>query len=197
MALKTLVKVGKITNLSDARYCAGMGVDMLGFRVVDSDADYVRPEDFREIRGWFTGPAVVAEVYGLQNDEEIPAIIENYQPDYLEMTLRELDKLDTVSLPIILSVTAEEVQSSWAKISGLKPKVKYLLITGTLTEAELELLSSQFKTLYTITQEDDINVIDSITALKGIALEGTAEEKPGLKNYDVLASVLEKLEVDS
>ncbi len=31
MALKTIVKVGNITNLSDARYCAVMGVDMLGF----------------------------------------------------------------------------------------------------------------------------------------------------------------------
>ena len=29
MPLKTFVKVGNITNLSDARYCAGMGVDML------------------------------------------------------------------------------------------------------------------------------------------------------------------------
>jgi phosphoribosylanthranilate isomerase len=35
MPLKTFVKVGCITNLSDARYCAGMGVDMLGFRAVE------------------------------------------------------------------------------------------------------------------------------------------------------------------
>ena len=56
MALKTLVKVGKISNLSDAWYCAGMSVDMLGFTVIASQENYVSPELFREMRGWFYGP---------------------------------------------------------------------------------------------------------------------------------------------
>lgn len=52
MPLKTLVKVGKITNLSDARYCAGMNVDMLGFVTVESRENYLPVKDYQDIRGW-------------------------------------------------------------------------------------------------------------------------------------------------
>ncbi|MFT7424854.1 MAG: phosphoribosylanthranilate isomerase, partial [Algoriphagus sp.] len=31
MALRTFVKINGITNLTDARYCSGMYVDLLGF----------------------------------------------------------------------------------------------------------------------------------------------------------------------
>ena len=33
MALNTLTAVTEINNLSDARYCAGMGVDIIGFNL--------------------------------------------------------------------------------------------------------------------------------------------------------------------
>ena len=42
--LKTQVKVSSITNLSDARYCAGMGVDLLGFPIQE-----ISLEKFTEI----------------------------------------------------------------------------------------------------------------------------------------------------
>ena len=86
MALKTLVKVGNISNLSDARYCAGMGVDMLGFRVISGQEHYVSPELFKEIRGWFSGPSVVAEAYGIRSGEDLPFIIQNYLPDFIELS---------------------------------------------------------------------------------------------------------------
>lgn len=35
MALKTFVKISGVNNLSDARYCAGMGVNQLGFNIED------------------------------------------------------------------------------------------------------------------------------------------------------------------
>ena len=41
--LKTLIKVSNINNLSDARYCAGMGVEMLGFSM-----DELSIEKFKE-----------------------------------------------------------------------------------------------------------------------------------------------------
>jgi phosphoribosylanthranilate isomerase len=43
MALKCFVKVGNVTNLSDARYCAGMGVDLLGFPVDAAQPGPVAP----------------------------------------------------------------------------------------------------------------------------------------------------------
>src|SRR5690349_969235 len=112
MALKTLVKVGKISNLSDARYCAGMNVDLLGFRVVTGQDHYVSPELFKEIRGWFTGPAIVAEAYGIQKNEDLPAIIQQYLPDYIELAIPDLLKLHSPSSTYILSTTFEELAAN-------------------------------------------------------------------------------------
>src|SRR5688572_25693379 len=117
MALKILVKVGSISNLSDARYCSGMSVDLLGFRVVAGQEHYVTPELFKEIRGWFSGPAIVAEAYGIQKGEDIPAIIQNYLPDYIELSLQDLVKIHSPSTTIILSTTFDEIQSQESVIA--------------------------------------------------------------------------------
>jgi phosphoribosylanthranilate isomerase len=193
MGLKTFVKVGKITNLSDARYCSGMGVDILGFRVIPTDADYLTPERFKEFRGWFTGPAVVAEAFGLNSSEELKAIIENYQPDYIELSVTELEKLNSSSLPIILSGTTDEIKNAITKKNTLS--IKYLLLT-TLPDTEtVEQLSTAYNILVEIKEENDLNEVDVMsTCIIGISLHGSPEEKPGLKSYDLLSDVLEKLE---
>ena len=55
--LITKVKVGQVTNLSEARYCAGMGVDFLSFPIVSID-----PKTYQEITGWVAGPKFGIEV---------------------------------------------------------------------------------------------------------------------------------------
>ena len=62
MALKTIVKVGSITNLSDARYCAGMGVEMLGFAFDPSHGYYLQAIQFNEIIKWVSGVTIVGEL---------------------------------------------------------------------------------------------------------------------------------------
>ena len=54
--LKTTVFVRKINNLSDARYCAGMGVTYLLF-----DLDKISEDEATEISGWLEGIEIVNE----------------------------------------------------------------------------------------------------------------------------------------
>jgi phosphoribosylanthranilate isomerase len=61
MALKTFVKVSTVNNLSDARYCAGMYVNWLGFNLEESSPDYLSPEKFTEITEWLSGLEYVGE----------------------------------------------------------------------------------------------------------------------------------------
>src|SRR5688572_29817671 len=61
MALKTTVLVNGINNLSDARYCAGMGADMMGFNLDESHADHLTEDAFKEITGWVSGIELVGE----------------------------------------------------------------------------------------------------------------------------------------
>lgn len=194
MALKTLVKVGKISNLSDARYCAGMSVDMLGFSVISGRDHYVSPEMFKEMRGWFTGPSIVTEIYGIEKHEDLMPIIQTYLPDLIEGSFNDIKKLHAAFASYILSTTYEEVKAHERELGIYRTQIAYLIIPESTPVDQIEALSKEYKLLLQI---DSPNPDDSKLHnehIKGIALQGSAEDKPGLKNYDALASVLEKLE---
>ena len=184
MALKTLVKIGGITNLSDARYCAGMGVDMLGFDVIPGRPNYISPESYHQIRGWITGPLIVAEITGLQRPEELPQIIEDYRPDMLQMTLAELSMIPSPPLPYILALTESQ------DIRHLAIQPEYLL--------GREPLSVPLKAAFLVQVSSTDEAKDALlnTSVRGIALNGGPELKPGLKDYASLADLLELLEVE-
>src|SRR5258708_3649368 len=78
--LITKVKVGKVTNLSEARYCAGMGVDFLSF-----PASSVDPKTFQEITGWVAGPK-----FGVEIDS---STVEEYKADFVEVPFDSIDKI--------------------------------------------------------------------------------------------------------
>jgi phosphoribosylanthranilate isomerase len=185
MSLKTIVKVGNITNLSDARYCAGMNVDMLGFVTIETQKNYLPVKEYQDIRGWLSGPKVVAEVYGLQSKQQLDSIIEAYKPDYLELSHTELHFTDN-RLPLLVRVSAgtsfKSLQTSAAiafiikaQEDGINPSENILLEAHDLKSVQ--------------------HLIDN-HSIKGIALSGSQEVSPGLKDYDHLAEILESLEVE-
>ncbi len=184
MPLKTVVKVGSITNLSDARYCAGMGVDMLGFRVREGQESYIPPKKFQEIRGWVAGPLVVAEVYGIKHQDELSEILEHYKPDYVEMGLSEFSLFTSLPLPVILFIEEHEVLPEMHLepaylLSAVEPKAVYA-----------------YPLLLALQSEHDLDIALNSPQITGIALKGSHELRPGLKDYTVLAEILERLEVD-
>lgn len=181
MALKTFVKVGSITNLSDARYCAAMGVDMLGFQAVEGHENFIPAPLFQEIRGWVTGPQVVAEVYGVKDLTELQTIIENYRPDFLELGTQEFDQLNgTLPLPFILALKKQE---------GIKGSPAFIL-----ADEEPNIPPSSKLLLKIDSKEDTEKVLQG--RADGIALKGSVELKPGLKDYQELSEILEILETD-
>ena len=195
MALKTLVKVGKISNLSDARYCAGMNVDLLGFQVVAGNDHYVSPELFKELRGWFSGPAIVAEAYGIQKNEDLPAIIQQYLPDYIELSLPDLLKLHSPSSTYILSTTFEEVTAHEDDLAPFRNQISKIIIPASTKTEFITALTRSYKVLLSVDSELPTDLLLNNPSIKGIALQGSPEEKPGLKNYDSLSNILEQLEI--
>lgn len=182
MPLKTFVKVASILNLSDARYCAGMGVDMLGFQAIEGHDNYIKGSQFQEIRGWIAGPQIVAELYGIKDPGELTAIIDNYKPDYLEMGLPELSLFTSLPVPIILSVGEKDNLDSLA------------IMPAYLTS------NNPFKTriplLVKVQSKEDVKLLLENPFVTGIVLKGGAEVKPGLKDYEVISDVLELLETE-
>ncbi|MBX2946912.1 MAG: hypothetical protein KF725_13840 [Cyclobacteriaceae bacterium] len=197
MGLKTTVKVGSITNLSDARYCAGMGVELLGFNGVEGKPDYINPIQFQELRGWFVGPKVVLEIYGIDNPEEYHTLLENYQPDMIELSCHELLKLRPKDIPLVLALQAEQYYDQPAVLRDFKSVIKILQVPASTDKSIIREISSHFMVLLDVETgvEPDVEFIRN-TPRVGISLKGSAEEKAGYKSYDTLSAVLDRLDQD-
>lgn len=184
MPLKTFVKVGNISNLSDARYCAGMGVDLLGFRVIEGSSSYISPRTFQEIRGWVSGPKVVAEVYGIQSVSDIQPIVEQYAPDYFEMGVEDYNKIGRAfPKPILLFVSESE------SLPALE-NVEFIIVE------QLSSASTKVNTLLKTSESTEVvRALDS-KLVNGLVLDGSPEERPGFKDYSSLADVLELLDAE-
>lgn len=193
MALKTKVKVGNITNLSDARYGAGMGVDWLGFRI-----DSIDSKVFQDITGWVTGPAFVLEL----GDQPAPlSTISAYPTDWLELPPSQLSIIDQLTdRSILIRLAMKDWQQYSNELIALKERITYLIFDeGTGDDAVnqniLQKASNYFQILIGFNVSVD-TIANQWNMVAGFNLQGSEELKPGLKEYQSLADVLEHLEVD-
>jgi phosphoribosylanthranilate isomerase len=197
--LKTTIKVSNLNNLSDARYCAGMGVEMLGFSMDELDFD-----KFKEMRGWLAGVQIVGET----NSKDISTIIdlvEKYQPDYLEVSDWEnVIEIQRIGKPIIL-----KIDFSTANLPSLfqatKANVEYFILENSdefgvvddATLSQLDAWSFQFPILLGFgIKESNANDLLEQTQLTGFALKGGNEIRPGITDNEELMNILEILETD-
>jgi phosphoribosylanthranilate isomerase len=207
MALQTFVKISSINNLSDARYCSGMQVNLMGFSLEENDKNFVSPTKFSEITGWLSGVEFVGEFTYTHPDrilellQEYPEIqyVEIQEEFFLKMLVntkyrlilkQKLEDLeDLVQLTkkadsyrdfnIILHLSSETLKMNKAVIDHIKELSAHCEV----------LLGFGF-------QADNVIPIVEQTGIKGISLEGGNEIKPGLKDFDELADVLESLETE-
>jgi phosphoribosylanthranilate isomerase len=192
MALKTFVKVGNISNLSDARYCAGMGVDLLGFTGIEGQPGYIQPKLYQDIHGWVAGPSTVLELYGLKDSDSVGKLLEDYRPDYIELSSIEIEFLpESISKPLIVRISSIDELS---KLQAYKSKIRFILLDEKCAEIIGD-VNTFFPVILSLQSPSGISLVDTLP-IKGVALTGSAEIRPGFKDYDGLAEVLEQLEVD-
>lgn len=200
MALQTLVKVSNITNLSDARYCAGMGVELVGFVMDKFSDDYMPAEKLKEIKSWLAGVQIVGETQSSDYDE-IATLLQTYEIDILQISDPTLlPKITALGKPIILKL---ETNSAYIEdyLKLYNSFVIYFLIDGQeLTDFILyHLKEYAFDNPvilgFGITAHN-VQQILTETPIKGIALKGSHELRPGYKDYDELSEILEQLEID-
>ena len=206
MALKTLVKISNVTNLSDARYCAGMGVDMLGFSMDADSPDYVEPAKFTEMRSWVAGVQIVGETTSTDPDV-IEQLLDTYQPDLLQVNEAALlPYLSTFGKPVILRVNL--VQLTLDQLNTLfqtgSAGAEYVLLesNGPLhVDDDLKTVLQRLTGRHPILLGTGISVtnIHELLAdlpVRGIALSGGNEERPGNKEFGELMDILEAIETE-
>jgi phosphoribosylanthranilate isomerase len=200
MSLKTLVKVSNITNLSDARYCAGMGVDMIGFVMDKFSADYTSPEKMKEIKSWVAGVQIVGETQSADYDE-VKAFVEAYEIDILQISEAGLlPQIADLGKPIILKL---EFESAYLEdyLERYSQFVEFFLVDGGDFSDFARYTLKEYSFNYPIVLDfgitaENVNELLEEMQIKGIALKGSSEIRPGYKDYDELSEILEVLEED-
>jgi len=192
MALATFVKINSVNNLSDARYCAGMEVDQLGFVIEEGQENYVSPKDFNELAGWISGVCFVGEV--VSESANLSELAADYQLDAIQvMYPSQIEKALSTGLKTIFStddlLTAEQALNHY-------PAIDYVLWQNDegaslhqLKQAKRLVISAGFNA-------ENVKELTNKTHVKGIAMQGGDEIRPGFKNFDELADILEALDTD-
>ncbi|MDX1628189.1 MAG: phosphoribosylanthranilate isomerase [Fulvivirga sp.] len=198
MALKTFVLISAINNLSDARYCAGMDVDLLGFNFEENNPNYITPETFKELVEWLSGVSFVGEFETKKDPSDIDQTLKKYEVDYVEVTSQNLiSPLQKAGYKVIWRADISELKQEFISSAD------YLVVESgksAVSSSQRRLLTALAKNQkvllgYGITDDNVLALLEE-TGVHGIALKGGNEIKPGYKDYDELADILETLEID-
>lgn len=205
MPLKTFVKINRVTNLTDARFCAGMNVNVIGFCLEKDSPNFVDPTQFKEITGWISGIEFAAEFKNASSNE-VMKTLENYPNiTWIESeNLQTLIELQETGLSLIYKHSIEKLENQFNPLQNpLKKHPVYIHLTSTNGSSVFEKnaflsdLSTDFKVIlgFGVTPETVENLI-STCSFSGIALDSGDEIKPGLRDFDQLADILELLETE-
>ena len=191
MLQKPIVYVSRITNLSDARYCAGMGVDLLGYVVDPAHPDYVSPGRYQEMVGWISGPGRVTEITSDKLD--LKQLVSEYLPDMLHLPAAYMEHYELPDLPLMIELVFSDWPAYRDKIRQ-ESKVTHVVMKGfSGSTAFADPLDP--KVLISLdTDPGPLMAFLQKTGGHGFALKGSREVAPGLKDYEHLSRVLEELE---
>ncbi|MEN7547962.1 hypothetical protein AAG747_08580 [Rapidithrix thailandica] len=200
MALRTRVKVSGVSNLHNGRYCAGMGVEMMGIPVDPVHPQYVNPEDFQEIMGWLSGIQAVGEI----SSEETPDL-SGFQLDYIEISQEaQLASVASSDTPIIYKVPVEQfdnIQGLRTHLSLYHTQVAFFILDfgaqQNFDQAAIAQLCQQFRIFlaYRFDLQNLNPILDTVNP-EGIVLQSSEEIKVGYNNFDELADLLESIELE-
>ena len=203
MALKRKVLIKNVNNLSDARYCAGMGVQILGFSLDEKSDNHIPVADIREIRDWVEGIEVAIQVVSSPL-ERISTAISELNPEYLIVNPERLDEIKDSGIKILiegrgLQEVLEQINQKseiefFGTIISIGSQEFYQLESVILDK--LNSLSPLPVFLEVADLESKLEFIEGLDENVGLVLSGGKEIRPGFKDFYELSPVLEYLEND-
>ena len=204
MSFQTNIKLGNITNLSDARFAAAAGVTYIGFCFDPSNENYITPIKAKEIIDWVTGSSVVGE-FGSQTLDEIRDISELLQVDVIEVNNSLLpDELLSLGKPIIKKVNVNQytVDQLQVEIDAYASVADAFHVYADSSQEKYDCdqlvqlcKSHQLVWGLNINPHNVLNILESFKPF-GINLVGGNEEKAGMKDFDELNDLFDVLRVD-
>lgn len=199
MSFLSNIKISNVTNLSDARYAAAVGINYIGFCFDSESTNYIAPIKAKEMIDWITGSHIVAE-FGNQSIDEIKDISELLNVDVIELNNTILpDELPSLEKAII-----KKIDISIYNLTQLNTELQayknycdaFHLFTTlnnlTIPENDLVNICANYKIIWglPITNSSVLNIINGFKPY-AINVSGGQEEKAGIKDFDELNDLLE------
>lgn len=198
MSLKYFVYVGAVNNLSDARYCSAMMVDIIGFDVNEFSVKCLNEEKVKDISTWINGVKIVGDfensskehITKLINKNIFSSIMIDISNHYL---LNNLD-IDNVIIKISDNNYNEELISS---ILDNHKNLIEIIVFESFNDLKLEFIKSLNNKLRILVKplpslSDTKKMLDKYNL--GLYLNGSDEIRPGYKDYDSLSEILEDID---
>jgi len=187
-----------INNLSDARYCAGMGADKLTFLLDPALPGHLDTKTVKELVGWIAGVELIGEFEQL-NAHEINAIAADCALDaVLLRSPRTAEELAEIAPPVYLELSPE----SETPAQPLPDSVVGFIIElpGPVSQETLAALrriaSERPLWLGPGLHPDYARDLAAGLPLAGLSFPSGDEVKPGLRDFDQLEAVFEALETE-
>ena len=184
------LKVAGISSLTDARYCAGMGVEFLSIVFDGYGKGSLSPEAFAGIRPWIEGVAWLGEYTG-SDTEILQSIASEYQ----------LDTWICSSIPSDSDFNPEiKIIRNTADFDELAKSTLPFQLEGSFSASD-----SRFQKLKELSHNKAIFLADPVPAEDAIqlhqeipnlvfSLRSSGEERPGWMDLGALQDYLEAVE---
>ncbi len=195
-----LIKAGRITNLTDARYFAAREVDFLGFQLEADSGAYLDPVFMHAIREWVEGPKVTGEFTNSSPPEVVREAANFFSLDAVQVpadpayarALTEPEVL--VWLPAGLPVqTAREQMTAW----GSGNRLFVLDFSGRSFPEDWPVwaaLCAEFRCLLHLdAAPGEWRRFAETIQPAGFSLWGGEEEQVGVKSFDDLDAIFDEL----
>ncbi len=213
--LKTKIKASQIANLTDARYFAAMGADLLGFSLDPASESYTDPKKVGEIRDWVEGPAIVGE-FGVATVDSIREAHKLLKLDMVQVgpfqNANVLGLLD--GIPIIKEIVIDgftDAQEVAALCGDTTKFVKYFILdffkngiswSDLKSESGFELsilkeICQKHSVLLSIdVVPEEVEELLSTLQPAGLSVFGGEEELVGVKSFDDLDELFDQLMIE-
>ena len=214
--LKIKIKASQITNLTDARYFAAKEVEWLTFNFTEGTPHFIDPMRARAMFEWVSVPCIVGEFSGL-TVAELGFYAQNWGIKHLQLPINDLQttqhdlKVDSVLAEIIIepSTTATmlvEIMLPYQNsveayvLNFMKHDITWSDITNNahadLNKAALTSICARFNIILDI--DFDVEMLNDILEIVpyGLSLKGGDEERVGVKSFEELDEIFDRLEVD-
>lgn len=197
MALKYPVLAYEVNNLSDARYFAGMGVEMISFPL---DNGAMNMETFEGIREWIEG-IYISGAFANEHEDKINEISESLNLDYIHIQNPDID-CSKLNKPVIQQLSfkdeVDEVATAFqrgASLYVIENKDPDRPVYDDINALKNLYFKDKLLIGYGINFEN-IHEIHNQLLPYGFALKGGQEIRPGFKDFDEMADILEAIETD-